>query len=179
MKKAISQGRALSGWSEAREKLWSVIDRDTILVGHALQHDLDVLRMVHTRVVDSAILTRNAVGMNSGQWGLQRLCKELLSLQIRQNEGGVHDCLEDVLATRELVLWCTQNKAELDVWAEAKRAELVREEEKRAALRLAKEKAKSEELKDGLYSDLESDLEEDELYWSDIAKDYNPWCWLD
>jgi DNA polymerase III epsilon subunit-like protein len=161
MQKAVSQGHVLAGWTEARAELWKLIDQNTILVGHALQHDLDVLRMVHTRVVDSAILARNAVGMYKSQWGLQRLCKELLSLEIRNNKGGVHECLEDVLATREVVLWCTQNKQKLEAWAEVKKLELTHDEEQRKAARqkLAK-RAEAEKLKVGLSSNFESDYDE-------------------
>lgn len=72
------------------------IKDNTILVGHALEHDL----------VDSGILPRNASGIRRIRWGLQTLCSELLSVEIRKNKGGTHDCLEDVLATREVVLFC-------------------------------------------------------------------------
>jgi DNA polymerase III epsilon subunit-like protein len=192
MDRAISQGRVLTGWRAAREELWKLIDQNTILVGHALQHDLDVLRLVHTRVVDSAILARNAVGMYNRQWGLQRLCKELLGFEIRRNNGGVHDCLEDVLATREVVLLCTQNEQELEAWANIKSLELTLEEERRKTARekLASKRAKQETLNarlnsgsGGSYDEYESD-EGEILHWSDIAEDlgwphpdtgYDPW----
>jgi DNA polymerase III epsilon subunit-like protein len=180
VKQAVSQGHALAGWREAGAELWKLIDQNTILIGLALQHDLDVLRMVHTRVVDSAILARNAVGMYNSQWGLQGLCKELLSLEIRNNKGGVHDCLEDVLATREVVLWCTKNEQKLEAWAEVKKLELTRKEEQRKAARqkLASKRAETE----SDYDEYESD--EEILHWSDIAEDcgwphpdtgYDPW----
>ncbi|CZR60604.1 related to RNA EXonuclease [Phialocephala subalpina] len=177
---AISQERALAGWKEAREELWKLIDQNTILVGHALQHDLDVLRMVHTRVVDSAILARNAVGTYNRQWGLQKLCKELLGFEIRSNKGGVHDCLEDVLATREVVLLCTQHEQELEAWANVKSLELTLEEERRKAAKrkLASKRAEQETLNDRLnsgsgssYDQYESD-EREILHWSDIAEDF-------
>ncbi|KAH7378424.1 ribonuclease H-like domain-containing protein [Phaeosphaeria sp. MPI-PUGE-AT-0046c] len=116
---AASQGQLLSGWRAARAELWKLIDTDTVLIGHSMNYDLDVLRMIHTRIVDSAILTRNAVGPHR-QWGLQTLSRELLGVEIRKNEGGVHDCTEDVLATREVVLWCTRNQAEFASWAATK-----------------------------------------------------------
>ncbi|KAE8454688.1 hypothetical protein EG329_000311 [Mollisiaceae sp. DMI_Dod_QoI] len=188
MKYAISQGQALAGWKEAREELWKLMDQNTILIGHALQHDLDVLRMVHTRVVDSAILARNAVGMYNRQWGLQKLCKELLGIEIRNNEGGVHDCLEDVLATREVVLRCTQQREELEAWADAKILELNAEEERRKAARENK-RVKQKKLKANSTSSFvhsygyQSD-ETEVLHWSDIAEEfgwphpdtgYDPW----
>jgi hypothetical protein len=73
-------------------------------VGHALHYDLDVLRIIHYCVVDSAILLRNAVGVSARQWGLKGLCYNLLHIELQKNKGEVHDCVEDVLATREVVL---------------------------------------------------------------------------
>jgi DNA polymerase III epsilon subunit-like protein len=104
METAVLQGQTLAGWKEARQELWKFIDDTTILVGHALQHGLDVLRMIHPRIVDSAILGSNAVGTRVRQWGLKTLCQEFLSIEMRNNKGEVHDCMEDVLATREVVL---------------------------------------------------------------------------
>jgi len=137
MELAIRQGQALAGWREARDELWKFIDGDTILVGHALHHDLDVLRMIHRRVVDSAILARNAVGM-SRQWGLKDLCNELLHIGLRENKAGVHDCMEDVLATREVVLWCIRNQQGLHAWAKIKRLNEEHKEEERKKAQLAK-----------------------------------------
>lgn len=191
MNKAVSQRTALLGWKQARAQLWQLIDRDTILIGHALQNDLDVLRMVHTRVVDSAILARNAVGMYSLQWGLQGLCRELLKVEIRENEGGVHDGLEDVMATREVVLWCVGHEGEFRVWAEGRREEEVRKEvaRKRAREEKMKAKGKAKGKAVAVAVEEESDYEgywsgDEVLYWEDIAVDcgwphpdtgYYPW----
>ncbi|KAF8534977.1 ribonuclease H-like domain-containing protein, partial [Trichophaea hybrida] len=112
MTTAIYRGEALSGWKEARLELWKHIDADTILIGHSLQHDLDVLRIIHTRVVDSAILARNAADPNGRQWGLKTMCDELLHLNIQTNGMRGHDCFEDVMATREVVLHCTRKSKE-------------------------------------------------------------------
>lgn len=144
MENAVSQGHALAGWSAARAELWKLIDENTILIGHALHHDLDALRMLHTRIVDSAILARNAVGM-SRQWGLQRLCEDLLGVEIRKSKGGVHDCVEDVFATREVVLWCLKNKLGLDSWAKVQKEKITQEMEMRKAAQLAKAKRIAEE----------------------------------
>ena len=145
---AISQGQALSGWEEARTELWKYIDDNTILVGHALEHDLDALRMIHPRVVDSGILSRNAVGIHRIRWGLKTLCPELLNFEIRKNKGGIHDCLEDVLATREVVLFCTQNKEAFQTWAKAKKSEEIRLQKEREIARQEKKKeqAKKDEI---------------------------------
>lgn len=189
MQAAVSSGQALAGWAGARAELWKLIDQDTILIGHALQHDLDILRMVHTRIVDSAILARNAVSTFNNQWGLQRLCEELLGMKIRDNAGAVHSCLEDVLATRALVLHCVQNNEKLEAWADAKRLQLTHERVLRIAAqeKLARQRAEAAKLENESSSDDEefsSDDEDEILRWSDIAEDlgwphpdtgYDPW----
>jgi DNA polymerase III epsilon subunit-like protein len=183
---AILQGQALSGWEEARSELWKYIDNNTILVGHALEHDLDALRIIHPRIVDSAILSRNAVGIRRIRCGLQTLCSEILNVEIRKNNGGIHDCLEDVLATREVVLFCTRNKEAFQSWAEVKEREEMRLEKEREIAR--QEKKNEQAMKDGggisshTYHALDKD--EEVLNWSDIAEDlgwphpdtgYDPW----
>jgi DNA polymerase III epsilon subunit-like protein len=201
---AASQGQALAGWKGAREALWKCIDADTILIGHALQHDLSVLRMIHTRVVDSAILTRNAVGLGNRQWGLQSLCEQLLQIEIRANAGDIHDCVEDVLATREVVLWCVRNQQLLMQWAGVKRQEEEVKRQQQEKLKQQKNDKKAEINEQrvlGLSAEAsaahfgsnseeeeESDTDESEdderLHWSDIAEDfgwphpdtgYDPW----
>ncbi|TVY41248.1 RNA exonuclease [Lachnellula occidentalis] len=141
---AILQGQALSGWEGARSELWKYIDDKTILVGHALQNDLDGLRIIHPRVVDSGILARNEVGIPYLQGGLSTLCSELLNVEIRKNKGGIHDCLEDVLATREVVLFCTQNKEGFRIWGATKKAEQMRVNEEREIARKEKGIKKAE-----------------------------------
>ncbi|GAP87671.1 putative RNA exonuclease 3 [Rosellinia necatrix] len=186
---ATSQGQALAGWEEARSELWKCIDDNTILVGHALKHDLSALRMIHPRVVDSGILSGNAVGCRT-QLGLQKLCSELLGIEIRKGKGGIHNCLEDVLATREVVLFCTRarNKEAFQAWVEAKK----REERRLEMIReLAKQKKANERRRRGAagseggnrsFTDFHED--DEVLHWSDIAEDlgwphpdtgYDPW----
>lgn len=188
---AISQGQALSGWEGARSELWKYIDDNTILVGHALEHDLDALRIIHPRAVDSGILSRNAVGIRRIRWGLQTLCSELLKFEIRKNKGGIHDCLEDVLATREVVLFCTQNKEAFQSWAEAKKSKELRLEKERERARQEKEneQARKGVVRVGGGSSHRTYFNSDDdggeiLYWSDIAEDlgwphpdtgYDPW----
>ena len=181
---AVASGEALAGWEGARQEVWKLIDDSTILVGHALQHDLDVLRIIHHRVVDSAILAQNAVG-SIRQWGLHALCTQLLHKEIRENDRGLHDCLEDVLATREVALLCTRDKERLRHWAEVAKADEERKVNERKAARLrkqaAKEKVHNEDATDiYLYSSSESDI----IRWSDVAEDfgwphpdtgYDPW----
>lgn len=119
MNAARARGEALKGWKEARAELWKHVDASTILIGHSLNHDLDVLKMVHAKIVDSGILVRNAVGSGTGrQWGLKILCDMFLNIHVQTDNNKGHDCLEDVFAARELVLWATQNPQKLETWGE-------------------------------------------------------------
>jgi len=161
----------LRGWTEARAESWKLTNRNIILVGHASQHNLDVLRMVHTRVADSAISARDEVGMYSSQWGLQRLCKEILGSPIRSNKRGIHDCLKDVLARGGVVLWRTNSKEKLEAWAEVKKLQSASDEQREAT-------------KQELSSKKVTNFEREILHWSDIAEDcgwahpdtgFDPW----
>jgi len=103
MNRAIRNGEALAGWQAARQELWNFVNADTIIVGHAVKNDLDVLGIIHHRIVDSAIVAKNAAD-GGNQWALDRLVKDFLNVPFRQNAGGIHNCLEDVMATREVSL---------------------------------------------------------------------------
>jgi DNA polymerase III epsilon subunit-like protein len=119
MDDAIKKGTALNGWMAARAKLWEMIDSETILIGHSLKNDLDILRIIHTKIIDSVILTSNAIGVSKSLHSpLQGLCKQLLGMTIQDHGLQGHICLEDVLATREVVIWCVENPSALAEWAQ-------------------------------------------------------------
>ncbi|KAJ5200638.1 hypothetical protein N7491_008556 [Penicillium cf. griseofulvum] len=127
MSSAVASGAAFKNWREARDKLWEFMDDSTVLVGHSLNYDLEVLGMSHTKVVDSAILVSETVfpAIPSTKpltryWGLKTLAKELLGLDIQTSDRG-HNALEDAYATRNLVIWCIRNPENLKGWAEKAR----------------------------------------------------------
>ncbi|KAK1585097.1 exonuclease [Colletotrichum navitas] len=129
MQEAVAENKVLHGWEAARAELWRFADRETILIGQSVYNDLKVLHASHSRIIDSAIVTAEAVlGKDlkiRKRWGLMTLCDELLGIQIRkpsQTGGcGVHDALEDALATREVVLLCAREPDKLRHWANAAR----------------------------------------------------------
>jgi len=67
MNDASRDGKALDGWEAARQEVWKFIDADTIIIGHAVKNDLDVLGMIHHQIVDSAILAKYVSGGHN-QW---------------------------------------------------------------------------------------------------------------
>ncbi|RYO94434.1 hypothetical protein DL766_002782 [Monosporascus sp. MC13-8B] len=61
MSLAVAHNQALDGWEGARVELYRHIDEDTVLVGQSLKFDLQALRVIHGKIVDTAILTAEAV----------------------------------------------------------------------------------------------------------------------
>ncbi|CAG8905118.1 unnamed protein product [Penicillium nalgiovense] len=116
MTSAVASGAAFRTWQEARDKLWEFMDDSTVLVGHSLQYDLEVLGISHAKVVDSAILTAETT-----------------------SDCG-HNALEDAYAARDVIIWCIRNPEDLKVWAE--KAQL-QEEQKLARSRQRYGKSKS------------------------------------
>ena len=139
------QGRTVNGWQAARELLWQHIDEDTILIGHSLHHDLKVLGMIHVRVVDSAIVTKEAVEENYNRsWALKTLCQQFLGREIQAGAAG-HDCLEDTFAAREILLWSFNHPDRLIIWADLERGLIANKKAEKLAAK--KEKDKAEEMK--------------------------------
>lgn len=54
--------KALLPLASIRASLDALMDRETILIGHALDNDLKTLRIIHHRCVDTAILFRHPSG---------------------------------------------------------------------------------------------------------------------
>ncbi|KAI1089238.1 ribonuclease H-like protein [Rostrohypoxylon terebratum] len=164
---AKASGKTLDGWPAAREKLFEFADEDTILVGHALQHDLRVLYIAHRRVLDSAVLVAEAVFGRAQRllrcWGLKNASQDILGIKIQTSKMG-HDCLEDTLATRELVLWCLQNPEKLSQWGKDALAKYQEERRRIEERRRAKEKARKE--KEERERRIEREKEESSVAWS-------------
>ncbi|KAK1142468.1 hypothetical protein N8T08_007830 [Aspergillus melleus] len=128
MKQLRAQGKTVRGWRAARERLFDFIDEGTILVGQSLDNDLQCLKIVHRNVVDTALVTKIAVEEQLGggcgrKWALKRLAGDLLGIHIQQSQKG-HSCMEDTLATREVLLKCLLEPEELENWAKTIAAEV-------------------------------------------------------
>ncbi len=55
--------RAILPLESVRRALGRLVGTDTILIGHALDNDLRVLRLVHQRVIDTAALFPHSRGL--------------------------------------------------------------------------------------------------------------------
>lgn len=82
--------------------LLRLINSKTILIGHGLENDLRALKMVHYRVVDTAVVFPD---LNGCRQSLKCLMWDYLRKRIQSHGGKGHDSLEDSLACLELMLW--------------------------------------------------------------------------
>lgn len=85
-------------FKQAREALFEYISAETIIVGHGLENDLNALRLLHTKVVDTAI--RYPTLNEKRKHSLKSLAHTYLGRTI---QTGEHDSAEDALAAIDIV----------------------------------------------------------------------------
>ncbi|UMM22496.1 hypothetical protein L5515_003681 [Caenorhabditis briggsae] len=94
--------------ASCHQKLFKFVNSETILIGHSLESDLKAMRIVHTNVIDTAILFRS-----SGDFkvALKNLSAKLLHKAIQgDNEDAVgHDSLEDAGTCVDLIFYGLKN----------------------------------------------------------------------
>ncbi|GAB6033732.1 RNA exonuclease 1 [Chamberlinius hualienensis] len=79
--------------------LLSIIYDSTILVGHGLENDLKLLKLVHTKIVDTTSLYPHKHGLP-----YRRALKELVKIYLHKDiQAGTHDSKEDAVSCMELV----------------------------------------------------------------------------
>lgn len=137
MRSAVRNKQTLNGWQIARSRLFSFIDSNTILVGHEVQNTLGVLGIFHDRIVDTAILTAQAVfGTNNSQfprkWRLEHISSTLF-LREMSAVNGYSNCLERAQVAREIAL-CVQEGVVLTSWGTQARIEYKYEQQQNVEL---------------------------------------------
>ena len=149
MESAMISGAAFKDWREAREKLWEFADSSTVFVGQSLNYDLEVLGVCHNKIVDSAILTAEAVfpscpssGKLPRAWSLKAVAKVLLGLEIQSGDRA-HSALEDAYAVRDVIIFCIRNPEELKSWAELRRIDEEARKRKEGRRKKGKKASKS------------------------------------
>ncbi|KAI9369569.1 ribonuclease H-like domain-containing protein [Aspergillus egyptiacus] len=118
-------GITVTGAEQARGELFKLVDRNTILVGHALENDLKALGIYHDKIIDTQILVSEAVsrlGVFCRSFGLKQIAEELLGRWVQNAGDEGHDCLEDCYAPREIVIWMLQGHTArwVEEWAREK-----------------------------------------------------------
>ncbi|KAM5540478.1 hypothetical protein V8D89_005936 [Ganoderma adspersum] len=91
-----------------REALDTIINSETIIIGHALDNDLKTLRMIHHRCVDTVVLFPHTAGPPYRR-ALRTLAKEFLGQTIQAAGAAGHSSIEDSVATLDLVRWHVLN----------------------------------------------------------------------
>ncbi|XP_010932207.1 small RNA degrading nuclease 1 isoform X1 [Elaeis guineensis] len=89
--------------ADVQKSIKKLLSHGTILVGHSLHNDLQVLKIDHRRVIDTSYIFKYLdVAVNCSP-SLNNLCKSVLGFALRA-EGEPHNCLNDAKATMRLVL---------------------------------------------------------------------------
>lgn len=86
-----------------QKSMKKLLSQGTILVGHSLNNDLQVLKLDHARVIDTSYLFMSGDGASSRKLSLSNLCKSVLGYELRK-QGSPHNCLDDACAAMKLVL---------------------------------------------------------------------------
>ncbi|KAI9854743.1 MAG: RNA exonuclease 3 [Vezdaea acicularis] len=89
----------------ARTLLFTQISANTPLIGHALENDLNALRIIHPFVIDTVLLYPHRRGLPYRN-GLKMLMYSVLEKTIQNSTiGQGHDSKEDARAAGELLRW--------------------------------------------------------------------------
>ncbi|TID30863.1 hypothetical protein CANINC_000552 [Pichia inconspicua] len=87
-------------FDEVMIKIAQLCDEDTIIVGHGLENDLNVLRLIFPKIVDTAILYSENQINSRRKDPLKKLAWKYLSENI---QGKEHDSLEDAIIPARIV----------------------------------------------------------------------------
>lgn len=91
--------------------LLSMFSAESILMGHSLESDLFALKLIHSTVVDTAIVFPHRLGLPYKR-ALRNLMADHLKRIIQDSVGG-HDSSEDARACMELMVWKLKEDAKV------------------------------------------------------------------
>lgn len=80
--------------------LGEIMDMNTILIGHGLENDLNAMRIIHEKIIDTAILYPKHKSSPTRKFPLKHLAFKYLGKNI---QTGEHDSKEDSLAAIDIV----------------------------------------------------------------------------
>ncbi|KKA29188.1 hypothetical protein TD95_005087 [Thielaviopsis punctulata] len=103
--------KIVSSPAAARDLLFSLITPETILIGHGLENDLNITRIIHPKLIDTVLLFPHRAGLPV-RHGLKALALAHLNRQIQVDDGSGqgHDSAEDARTAGELVRLKVQEK---------------------------------------------------------------------
>lgn len=82
------------------ELLGEIMDENTVLIGHGLENDMNAMRLIHNKIVDTAVLFPRNKTSPTFRYSLKNLTFTYLSKNI---QTGQHDSGEDSLAAIDIV----------------------------------------------------------------------------
>ncbi|KAM7388076.1 hypothetical protein PAMP_024277 [Pampus punctatissimus] len=91
--------------------LLSMFSAESILIGHSLESDLLALKLIHSSIVDTAIVFPHRLGLPYKR-ALRNLMADHLKRIIQDNVEG-HDSSEDASACMELMFWKIKEDAKV------------------------------------------------------------------
>lgn len=86
-------------FENAIELLGEIVDCNTIMIGHGLENDMNAMRLIHDKVVDTAILYPKHQTSPTFRFSLKQLAFQYLNRTI---QTGEHDSFEDSLASMDV-----------------------------------------------------------------------------
>ncbi|CAO2651895.1 Nn.00g001780.m01.CDS01 [Neocucurbitaria sp. VM-36] len=93
----------------ARELFFAHVSPKTPVLGHALENDLNTIRIIHPTIIDTVLLYPTRQGLPY-RHGLRYLAKAHLGEDIQQGGAAGHDSFEDARTTGELVRFKIKEK---------------------------------------------------------------------
>ncbi|KND88415.1 RNA exonuclease 3, partial [Tolypocladium ophioglossoides CBS 100239] len=105
IKPAKRKLRKVSSPEVARDLLFSLLSPSTPLIGHGLENDLNAVRVIHPKLIDTVLLYPHHGGLPF-RYSLKRLMDVHLNRKIQQETGPKmlgHDSAEDARAAGDLV----------------------------------------------------------------------------
>lgn len=87
---------------KARDLLCRFLTPETPLIGHAIDNDLNTIRLCHPTIIDTIVLFPHPRGLPM-RFGLKMLSNKHLHRSIQTGGSRGHDSLEDAVATGDLV----------------------------------------------------------------------------
>ncbi|XP_037821672.1 uncharacterized protein LOC119610498 isoform X2 [Lucilia sericata] len=100
---SADSNNSIKTFAEVQKDLLNLFDADTILIGHGLDNDLRVLRLVHKTIVDTSVIFSHSTGYPYRR-SLKNLTKSFLKRDIQCGDMG-HSSFEDSRACLELMMW--------------------------------------------------------------------------
>lgn len=86
---------------DVQQDILKIVSADDILIGHSLQSDLNVLKLRHPKVIDTATIFDHKAGPPFRP-ALRYLASTYLNCDIQTDDGVGHDSIEDSKACMEL-----------------------------------------------------------------------------